>query len=242
MNTISAVAKNFVNLIYPLHCASCHRPLEATDRTGVCSLCVAEIKANPRPHCKICGHSMQDAAARCLECVRTRPSFTLSRSASLYEGVVKELIHTFKYGNRRLLAGLLTDLIAGLIKDDPSIAEGADLITFVPLHRSRIRDRGFNQSELIARRLSAILGLDAVGCLEKVRRTPNQNQLSRSERLDNLKEAFKPIGAVSELFSGKVILLVDDVMTTGATLEECSRTLLDAGAREVRCLTAARGI
>lgn len=128
------------------------------------------------------------------------------------------------------------------IKDEATFAEGIEMVTFVPLHRTRLRERDFNQSETLGRRIAAELALPATDCLEKTKHTANQNELSRQARLDNLKGAFQARGRRTPLFRDRAILLVDDVMTTGATLDECSRTLLAAGAREVRCLTLARGI
>ena len=115
-------------------------------------------------------------------------------------------------------------------------------MTFVPLRRKRLSERGFNKSELLARGIAARAGLAAAACLEKSGRTRNQNELPRDERLANLRGAFRPRAGARAGLAGKTALLVDDVMTTGATLDECSRALLAAGAREVRCITLARGI
>lgn len=128
------------------------------------------------------------------------------------------------------------------VKDEAAFAKSVEMVAFVPLHRMRLRERDFNQSEAIGRRIAAELGLPAADCLEKILHTANQNELSRRSRLDNLKGAFQARKRRTPLLRDRVILLVDDVMTTGATLDECSRTLLAAGAREVRCLTLARGI
>jgi competence protein ComFC len=225
VKTFSSISNKIINLIYPPYCGACKKTLSASNQTGVCGACIRQIKRHPKPDCRAAG-----------------PSFTGARSACLYEGVLKELVHLFKYKNKRSLAALFAQYMLAFVKDEPSFIEGIELVTFVPLHRMRRRERDFNQSEALGRRIAAELGLPAADCLEKIRHTANQNELSRRVRLDNLKDAFRALGRQAPLFRGRTILLVDDVMTTGATLDECSRTLLEAGAREVRCLTLARGI
>lgn len=172
-----------------------------------------------------------------------RPYFSAAYSACLYEGPLKELIHKFKYNNRRMLSGVFTGIMLDFIKDVPEIIEGAGAITFVPLHKKRALTRAFNQSELLAELVGRKLGIPVISCLEKTRVTKNQNELSREERLVNLENVFriKP-NIESEAVEGADMLIIDDVMTTGATLNEASRALIDRGAKSVRCLTLARGI
>jgi ComF family protein len=192
---------------------------------GVCGVCIKQIKRHPEPDCR-----------------GAKQSFTVARSVCLYEGALKELVHLFKYKNKRSLAGLFARYMIDFIKEDAAFIEGIELVTFVPLHKKSLRKRDFNQSEMLGRRIAAELGLPIADCLEKIRHTANQNELSRHERLNNLKCAFRVRERSRAILWGRTILLVDDVMTTGATLDECSRTLLAAGAREVRCLALARGI
>jgi ComF family protein len=165
----------------------------------------------------------------------------MARSACVYEGVAKELVCVFKYKNRRPLASVLAGIMIDFLKNENGIAKTAEAVTFVPLHKKRLRERDFNQSEMLGRKVAAGLSLPVIDCLEKTRQTASQNELSRNERLVNLKGAFKTRRGVSALFRDRELLLVDDVMTTGATLDECSRTLLEAGARKIRCITFARG-
>lgn len=242
MNKVVTLAKSFVNLIYPLHCASCGKPLEALNGSGVCDLCRAQIKRNPAPYCSWCGRSMDCADGICVECEKMRPSFGRAYSACLYEGVLKKLIHAFKYKNKRILSGIFTDLLVDFIGDNPEAVEGIDMITFIPLHRNRSSERGFNQSELLASCLGKAIGVPVIGFMQKSRATKNQNELSREERLVNIRGAFTVKRALRELVEGSGILVIDDVMTTAATLDESSRVLLDAGASRVHCLTLARGL
>jgi competence protein ComFC len=225
MKTIFAIKNSIINFIYPAYCGACKKALAASNETGVCNACLRQIKRHPKPDCRA-----------------AESSFSAVRSVCLYEGATQELIHLFKYKNKRSLAGLFAQYMIDFIKDEAIFAKGIELVTFVPLHRQRRRERDFNQSETLGRLIAAKLDLPAAECLEKTRKTTNQNELSRQDRLNNLKDAFRVRRQAAELFRGRTILLVDDVMTTGATLDECSRTLLAAGAREVRCLTLARGI
>lgn len=242
MNLLLTAARSVIGLAYPMQCGACKKPLPAQADIEACARCLAAIKPNPRPYCRTCGHGVSHDGGLCAGCRAAKPSFTIARSACLYEGALKELIHLYKYRNRRSLATTFSDLIIDFLRSDDGPSNGSELVTFVPLHRRRAAERGFNQSELLARSIAPRLGLPAVACLDKTKDTRRQNELPRSERLGNLKYAFRARGSAARLFGGLSVLLVDDVMTTGATLDECSRVLMEAGAREVRCITLARGI
>jgi ComF family protein len=242
MNAILEFSRNIASLIYPMQCAVCRKALPSGSRTGVCAFCMAAMKRNPAPYCDICGHSMHNGGHHlCVDCFKKKPAFAISRSAFIYDGAAKELVHLFKYRNRRSLASLLGGLMADFAEYDGSFSGHSEVVTCVPLHPGRLRGRDYNQSELLAGPIAERFSLDFKTCLKKTRRTRNQNELERQDRLDNLKGAFAIEHGAADSVGGRRILLVDDVMTTGATLDECSRTLLDAGAAEVRCLTFARG-
>jgi ComF family protein len=237
MNAILAIAKNIANLVYPMRCAACGKALEASNGTGACSFCLGTVRRTPKPYCSLCGRALQTGRPLCADCGKARPAFAMARSACLYEGALKELIHLYKYKNKRSLAGLFARLMIDFLKDEAGLDGGIDAVTFVPLHKKRLRERDFNQSRMLAERIASEFALPVLDCLDKIKHTVSQNELSRETRLCNLKGAFKAHAGCR----GRRLLLVDDVMTTGATLDECSRTLLDAGAVEVRCLTLARG-
>ncbi|MFH1190204.1 MAG: ComF family protein [Candidatus Omnitrophota bacterium] len=242
MNKVSALATSFINLIYPLHCASCGRRLASAERSDVCGTCRAGIKRNPAPYCRSCGRPASMAGTRCPECRATRVFYSFARSACMYEGVLKELIHKYKYNNRRGLSGVFAAIMLDFIGDNPDLTDSADIITFVPLHRKNALKRGFNQSELLASLIGKSLNIPVAGCLEKTRSTKNQNELSREERLVNLVDAFRiKADTGRNAVKGAGILVIDDVMTTGATLNEAARLFMGHGARSVRCLTLARG-
>jgi ComF family protein len=161
-----------------------------------------------------------------------RPRIARSRAIGEYAGSLRSIVHALKYDGRRSLALPL----AGRMREAGRIVlEGADAIVPVPLHGARRRERGFNQACDLARHL----GPPVVHALRRVRATTPQVALAAARRHGNVRGAFRATGAASTLV-GKVVVLVDDVSTTGATLEACARALDEVGMREVRALTAAR--
>ncbi len=218
---MKVIAKNFLNLIYPLHCLGCETALEAMDEFRLCDRCITSINRNAMPPFEL------DSV----------PVFAYS--ACLYDGAVKELVHLFKYKGKTVLAKIFSKLMIDYMKDNPEIAN-VDLITVVPLHKERLRCREFNQSLLIANPISKEYSIPLKNTLEKTRRTRYQNELLKSERLKNLEDAFS-VSPTTEI-KGKRILLIDDIITTGSTLGECAKTLLNGGAKSVACFTLARGI
>lgn len=242
VNTILEAARSAVSLLYPIRCAACNKTLAASSLEPLCTFCASRIAVHPRPYCAICGRTMRDPGPLCRDCAASRPAYAIARSACAYDDTLKELVHHFKYNNLRSLSGRFVGLMADFMRDEPSLLCGADIITFVPLHRSRLIERGFNQSKMLAAGIASRSALGLIDALEKHRATKHQNELSREKRLGNLKGAFRIRASARAAIEGRAVLLIDDVMTTGATLDECARTLLDAGASEVRCLTLARGI
>ena len=221
MHELKAFAKNFINLFYPLHCLGCGRHVEALSEFNLCDQCICSIKPNAMPPFEL------------------ESSSVMAYSACLYEGALKEFIHSFKYKGKTTLTGIFAKLMIDYIKENPEIA-GIDIITAVPLHKSRLRKREFNQSSLLADKIAVEFGIRVKDTLEKTGKTKYQNELPKAERLINLKGAFKV--CVNEDIKGKDVLLIDDVMTTGATLDECALTLISGGANRVICFTLARSI
>jgi len=158
---------------------------------------------------------------------------SLARAIGPYEGTLRAIVHALKYDGRPTIA---RHLAARMRASGADVLDGADLVVAVPLHRSRERARGFNQ----ARELGRHLGLPIAEALVRTRRTASQADLPAARRHANVRGAFawRPQGAVK----GRTVVLVDDVSTTGATLNACARALLDAGAADVRALTAARAV
>jgi competence protein ComFC len=221
MHAVKMIAKNFLNLIYPLHCLGCQTPLETMNEFRLCERCIASINHNAMPP-----FALDDLPV-------------LAYSACIYDDSLKELVHLFKYKGKTVLAKIFSKLMIDHIRENPELAD-VDLVTAVPLHRERLREREFNQSLLIAEGISKEFSLILANTLEKKRRTLYQNELLKTERFKNLIDAFgiSPKADIAD----KNILLIDDIMTTGSTLSECAKTLLTGGAKSVKCLTLARGI
>jgi ComF family protein len=220
-------------------CAACARPLDAPTRGPVCAGCWAGVVPLPAPLCRTCADPLPSWRVlgvqhhQCARCRRGRTPIAMARSAGAYDGPLREIVHALKYEGRRSLA---RPLGARMRLHGRDVLDGADLVVPVPLHASRRRQRGFNQAAELARHL----GVRRAGVLRRTRATPAQADLPAARRHANVRGAFRlRRGARVE---GLCIVLVDDVSTTGATLDACGRALLDAGAREVRALTAARAV
>ncbi len=177
-----------------------------------------------------------DEEGRCALCRSGLRGFDAAYCFGAYEGVLRELIHLYKYGKVRTLAEALGGLMAQALPRD----EAFDAVVPVPLYWRRRWQRGFNQAELLARVQSRRTGIPILKALRRVRATPNQAGLSNSERRRNMTQAFRCGGRGEKPLAGKRILLIDDVLTTGSTAAACALALKRAGARRVAILTVAR--
>jgi ComF family protein len=234
--------KSLANILFPPMCHLCKEFLFEADGVRLCPECLGKAPPLTSPLCSCCGHPFSGADSAdhlCGHCLTDPPPFSAARSALLYESSTKELIHRFKYGNKVMLRrplGLLAashlDPFAGTFK--------ADLIIPVPLHKKRLRERGFNQAILLGEIFSKRWGVAlSRNNLRRIKWTEPQVNLGAAERAANVRGAFAIFSDKEVL--GKRIFLVDDVYTTGSTAKECSRILMKAGAAEVAVLTVARG-
>jgi ComF family protein len=202
----------------------------------VCDACWRSILPFTPPLCPRCGDPLPSwrsaAAALCARCRNSSSPIVLARAAGEYDGTLREIVHAFKYDGRRSVAAPLAALMRAR---GAEVLSGADAVVPVPLHPSRRRSRGFNQADDLARHLS----LPTVAALRRTRATLDQITLPAAERHDNVQRAFAATRAARAL-CGAVAVLVDDVSTTGATLEACAQALVEVGVAEVRALTAAR--
>ena len=185
---------------------------------------------------------------RCTDCMARGPAFECVVAPYLARGSVREVVHQFKYWGRRHLCGLLARWMAVGLEDERLRAPPPDLLVPVPLHWLRRMGRGFNQAELLARELSGgggwgsrVAGVPVCLALRRGRATGTQTRLDRGQRLGNLSGAIEARRVVRSRVEGKKVLLVDDIFTTGATLDVCARALLCIGAASVRALAVARG-
>ncbi len=175
----------------------------------------------------------------CSDCLETRPPFSLHRSASKYEGKVKDIILLFKYHHYKVLGKELARFAYQVLKEEEELWRKVDALIPVPLHPRKRRKRGFNQALVIAEELEKIKGIQvAQGTLLKIKNVPAQTSLDAEDREKNVIGVFRV--AQDDQIKGKRLLLIDDVYTTGATVRECSRVLKKAGAKEVKAITLAQ--
>jgi ComF family protein len=225
-----------VSVVLAPPCAACGRPLEAPLDGAICEACWREIRLLRPPFCNVCCAPLPswraDSAHRCELCRVRRPHVVAGRAIGDYDGPLRAIVHALKYDGRRSIARPLGTLLR---RHGCEVLRGADLVVPVPLHWARRWRRGFNQ----AHELAVALGLPIRGALRRRRHTRSQTGLSADERSANVRNAFA-LSRRSGRLDDLCVVLVDDVSTTGATLEACARALKEAGAREVRTLTAAR--
>lgn len=224
-----SVKHEITETLFPsdIKCIVCGREIRP-NRYGLCDECKLEINEN---YCLRCGRHKVGIGDYCGECADRSLHFDEARSAVNYEGNSKALVHRLKFGN----AAYLAQVISQYLLDVLLLADwNADCITFVPLHKTGKRKRGYNQAELIARCLAERIDMPCVDLLEKNKRTPNQARLSGAQRMENIKGVFSVKTKPPER-----IILIDDVLTTGSTADECSKVLKKAGALVVYVLTFA---
>ena len=219
---LSDLAKGLLGLAYPAVCEACGAKINTDIESGcLCRNCLKQmIKVSPVNPSRYKNINVW--------------------SICVYDGVVRECVHLFKYGSRLSLTKPLGQLMINF-SNNCLKPKKFDIIVPVPLHRIRLRERGFNQAELLAKRLAAFTGRPlCLKAIKRVRPTAAQAGLSKTKRFANLKGAFKICDA--SRVTGKNILLIDDVLTTGSTLGECAKALLKAKAKSVEALVLAKGI
>lgn len=207
----------------------------------ICRDCLDSLRPDRSPHCPVCGRFFDGAGGPhvCGPCLNRTPPFTRHRSYAKYAAQAKDVVLLFKYRGHEPLGRALAGLIDRELGLEEDLWNGVEAVVPVPLHPGKLRRRGYNQAAVLARHLAKLRGLPFVGNrLLKTRNNPAQMSLDAAEREANVRGAYlvKKPGPLD----GRVVLLVDDVFTTGATVAECSRVLLQAGAVEVRAITFAR--
>ncbi len=220
-----------LDLVFPLFCVGCGK-----EGSLLCPSCSASLPRIKPPICLKCGRAIISGSL-CPSCLREPPQLDGIRSPFRFEGIIRDAIHHLKYRNLKALSSPLALLLADYLKETPI---PADALVPVPLHPKRIRERGYNQSSLLARELGRLALLPVVeGSLVRRRNTPAQARAgSVEERRRNVSGVFFCDGQLRE----RSVLLIDDVCTTGATLESCAIALKEAGATSVWGLVLAREI
>lgn len=223
---------SFTNSLFPSECPLCRTRTDNLRYAPFCMQCWISIRKYSGPACRVCGVPFSSPhASICSDCMKRRPAFSRAVCYGLYEGGLASAIQIYKFQGIRRLSGPLGSFLLGFDLD------GIDAIVPVPLSKKGLRERGFNQSLLLARKVSKGSGIPLfTDSLKKKADTLPQIGLSARERRRNLKGVFEAAGD----FRGMHLLLIDDVMTTGATANECSIELRKAGARELTVLTLAR--
>jgi ComF family protein len=222
---------DFLDCLYPPVCGGCYR-------TGFrwCPDCQQQVKPVPQPICQACGLPLSHPGL-CPSCIDTHPPYTALRSWAIFEGPVRHALHSLKYRRNVSLGDSLAKYLAEYVRE---LDWRADMVVPIPLSRQRLKERGYNQAGHLAKPLSIIQGCHySPQVVLRVRETRSQVGLSALERRENLFNAFR---ADPPQVTGKVILLMDDVATTGATLASCSEAMIKAGAKSVFALTLARAL
>jgi len=228
-----------VSLLYPATCSICGKRVRAGEY--LCEACEAKIVRIVPPFCETCSEPFEgsmNSAFTCANCAHRRIHFETAVAAYRGRGVVRDVIHQFKYNRQIHLRYLVARWLCAALDDERLRGYQFDVIVPVPLHPARQRERGFNQASLLAELLSAHTSIRCRPLLKRIRYTTTQTALDRSERMDNLHNAFR-LRKNADV-RGLRVLLIDDVLTTGSTLSECARVLKRAGAISVHVATAAR--
>jgi ComF family protein len=239
-------AESLFSVLFPSDCRICSLPLSRISNLPVCAACLEKMKPLDGPLCSACGEKLfgerfvTDAAPLCDLCRRAAPLFRKAVAYGPYDGSLQDLVHVLKYERVKSAATFLGSLLSQAIANAP--LPDALLAVPVPLWKGKRRMRGFNQAEEIARAFLRLQSRSSIqlntAVLVRTRDTTTQTGLTRRQRRVNLRGAFAVLEP--ELLKDRSVLLVDDVMTTGATANECSRVLLRAGAKEVWVATVAR--
>jgi ComF family protein len=224
------------NICFPHACCNCG---EIAESQGLCPKCWKKIKWISDPKCKVCGTPFEtDIAEICAVCMSKKPNFDRTAAAFEYNDASRNIILKFKYRDATYLCPQLAAWVYGAAKD---IIPGADLLIPVPIHFFKRLKRKYNQSELLARELEKLSGiLYEPRILKKEKNTQRQEGLSKNIRLQNVKSSFCVDKKYADLLQKKHVVLVDDVLTTGATADECAKVLKKHGAEKVTVLVIAR--
>jgi ComF family protein len=248
---LRGVADALASVIFPAPCRICGETLDNASRIPICRRCLASLERMTGPACDRCGGPMvssvpleTSAAPLCHICRRGLYDFDFARSYGVYGSAMARAIILLKYHAVFPLGGWfarrLEEVVDEAARERPEIF-AADVVVPVPVHRSRLRERGYNQAELIARPLAKRLNLPFQACLlVRTKPRPDKLRLTMRERWRTVRGAYATQEGIR--VDNLRVLLVDDVLTTGATLDACSRALRRAGAAQVVALTVARAV
>jgi len=230
---------NLINLIYPKRCVVCKSYISNKDKQRfICDLCQSNIKKNVPPFCKYCSRHIEDGIFICKECKDKTFYFDEAFSSCMYEGVIRELIHQFKYNGKDYLGKFLAGLLIEFINTYKLPVKDFDFVIPVPLYSSKLRQREYNQALILAGYIAEEFKIKLLkDALYKIRNTASQTELDSQKRWENVSECFRTNPKIS--FKDKNILIIDDILTTGATTSEVAKVLKSAGTRKITVLVLA---
>lgn len=230
------ISDHLLNILYPRHCPVCHRILK-DQKMMICPECTGIFRPVSENYCLKCGRPVDPNAEYCRDCLERDRIFDEGRGVFLYDGRMRKSLIRYKYYGCREYADYYADSMCRRGYTDIRRWK-PDLIIPVPLHRRKLRRRGFNQAGYLAVRMGECLGIPvSENSLKKIRSTQSQKKLDAVQRRKNLRQAFQ----ATENFEGLAVLLVDDVYTTGGTMEAAASCLKAAGARKVYFMTLCMG-
>lgn len=228
---LSLIKERIVDMIYPKVCPVCFEISDSDKNDTICSRCKSRLSYVKEPRCARCGKSVDDEESEyCYDCAAKKHIYRQGTAVWNYTPEIQQSIYAFKYRNQRefskVYAKEMAENCGHIIR-----SWNADVIIPIPLHDKKQRIRGFNQAELVALQLGKLLGISVdTSVLVRIKNTAPQKELDDIERLKNLENAFNLAQSVVKY---KKVILVDDIYTTGATIDECAKLLLDAGVSEV---------
>jgi ComF family protein len=237
--SLQATGAGLMRLVYPPVCSGCGKMVGRP--AGLCPRCWATVRFIERPYCEITGVPFDHDRGEGLvspEAIAHPPAYAKARAAVFHDGVARKIVHGLKYSDRADLAAMMA---AWMIRAGRDVVDDSDVVIAVPLHRSRLFARRYNQSAELARSLARLSGKPFLpGVMRRLRATRQQVGLGLRARQDNVRGAFSIKPEQVQRILGLKVLLVDDVLTTGSTVEAATRALLRAGAGQVNVLTFAR--
>jgi len=219
------------NLFFSPRCMICGDYLTPDSTLLLCSFCFTHLPLIPPEHCPVCGRMTPSGGATCFQCQTQKPKFRQHRSVVFYTSEIRYVLLKYKFYRKRHYAATIGTLMSSYV------TENYDFITAVPVSEKKKRNRGYNQSRLLAEQIEQIRQIPYKETLQKTKHTPPQSKLGYKQRLTNIKNCFSVINP--DEIRQKRILLIDDIYTTGSTIGECSKVLKKAGAAYVDVLTFA---
>ncbi len=232
----------FLSLFYPGQCLCCKRYIKDFKYFFVCPDCFNQVKEMDRHSCKICLKPLSSEFVDiCMECrERGKTYFEYIKAAGFYESPLKELIYQLKFYQKKKAGKILADYVLSKIQNE--FFNDIDIITYVPISKKTKEQREFNHTEILASYIGSKKRIKVIETIKKIKETEDQSNLKREERLKNLKDAFEIKNDIKEKIFNKKILIIDDIYTTGSTINEVAKVLKENGARQVTGLVIARSL